>query len=117
MPGETLHILFDNYDETEEQNYLSKGRNESSKQRDVTNLNQNLPKPSDWQVFLSNSKNKQKLTYLLSDYFVLPNIINKMVYVTKGKYCFKKSGEDKVEIQNLESKQQEADHTACICCS
>ena len=37
MPGETVHIIFDNYDDIEER-YILKEMNESDQKRDMTNL-------------------------------------------------------------------------------
>lgn len=54
----------------------------------MTNLNRSLPKPIDWQDVLTNSKNRQKLTYLLSYHLQLRNTADKIIYVTKGRHWF-----------------------------
>ena len=53
LPGETAHIVFDNY-VNETTLSLTKGRNESDIERKTSNLKQVLPKPKEWQDFLSN---------------------------------------------------------------
>lgn len=78
-----------NSDETD-LHYVFKGKNEKFQERDMTNVNRSLPKPIDWQDVLTNSKTKQKLTYLLSYHLQLRNTANKIIYVTKGRHRFPK---------------------------
>ena len=65
LPGETARIVFDNY-VNESTLSLTKGRNEPGIERKISNLKQVLPKPKEWQDFLSNKSNKYFAAFLLT---------------------------------------------------
>ena len=109
LPGDDVHIVFNNYEITEEVS-ISKGRPNKGQERKITSLDQSLPKLSEWEPFLSNDNNKKRLTLLLCDYILLPHSIKKNIYVTKGEKCFQKIEHGVIEIQTLKSNHKEADH-------
>ena len=109
LPGQVIHVLFKNYERSEEVS-ICKCRSQKGKERNITNLNQTLPKLSDWENFLNNDSNKKRLTYLLCEYILLPHTIEKVVYVTKGEQCFQKTRQGVIETQTLKSKHNESDH-------
>ena len=106
LPGNEVHVVFGNYEIIEEVS-ISKGRSNICQERNITSLNQSLPKLREWEPFLSNDNNKKRL--LLCDYILLPHSIKKNVYVTKGDKCFQKTEHDVIEIQTLKSNHKEAD--------
>ena len=69
LPGKKIHIVFDVYDEEESHNSLSKRREIKSRERKIEDLSQKLPNVNEWADFLTNSKNKCRLTWLLADFF------------------------------------------------
>ena len=63
--------IFDNYSLPEDPTkVLSKRRVDTGYERKISNLNQALTKLDEWQGFLTNDRNKEKLCSLLADYFV-----------------------------------------------
>ena len=84
-----VHVVLDNYEITGEVN-ISKRRSNKRKERNITSLNQSLPKLSEWEPFLSNDNNKKRLTLLLCEYILLLHSIKKNVYFQKEKNIFKK---------------------------
>ena len=70
LPGTVIHIVFDVYEEEGHLNSLSKGRETKSRERKIVDLSQQLPVVSEWADFLTNSKNKCRLTLLLADFFL-----------------------------------------------
>ena len=64
LPGDEVHVVFDNYEITEEF-IISKGRSNKGQERNITSLNKSLPKLSEWEPFLGNDSNKKILTLLL----------------------------------------------------
>ena len=106
LPGNEVHVVFGNYEITEEVG-ISKGRSNICQERNITSLNQSLPKLREWEPFLSNDNNKKRL--LLCEYILLPHSIKKNVCVTKGEKCFQKTEHDVIEIQTLKSNHKEAD--------
>ena len=111
LPGTVIHIVFDVYEEGY-LNSLSTGRETKSKGRKISDLSQQLPRVSVWTDFLTNSKNKCRLTLLLADFFLTENKdMGKDVYVTKGKQCYQSTVEvpnNAVEVPDLKSNHREA---------
>ena len=71
-----------------------------------------MPKPSEWQDFLSNDQNKYQICCLLANYFTSNDIVTKKtIYVTKGNKCIvKKINEECSEVIELSSTHRVADH-------
>ena len=113
LPGTVIHIVFDVYEEEGHLNSLSKGRETKSKERKIADLSQQLPRVSEWRDFLTNSKNKCRLTLLLADFFLTESKnMGKDVYVTKGNQCYQSTVEvpnNALEVPNLKSNHREAD--------
>ena len=113
LPGENLHIVFDNYSLPEDPTkVLSKGRVDRGFERKISSLNQALPKLDEWQDILTNDRNKEQLCSLLADYFVSEEIVTgKTIYVTKGSLCLMKTLHNGQQMVNqLCSNHREADH-------
>ena len=87
LPGNILHIAFDNYEEPETV-ILSKGRIKSGRARKLNNLSQTLPPVGEWAEFLSIDENKQQLIKLLCDFILRSSKVQKKKYITKVKQCF-----------------------------
>ena len=102
LPENEVHVVFDDYEITGEVN-ISKRRSNKRKERNITSLNQSLPKLSEWEPFLSNDNNKKRLTLLLCEYILLLHSIKKNVYFQKTEHCV-------IEIQTLKSNHIKADH-------
>ena len=84
LPGTVIHIVFDVHEEEGHLNSLSKGRETKSSERKISDLSQQLPRVSKWTDFLTNSKNKCRLTLLLADLFLTESKnMGKDVCVTK----------------------------------
>ncbi len=113
LPGSTIHIVFDEYHPSERHKYLSKGRQDSGRERKVADLGQRLPKLHEWNDFLSNDTNKMQITHLLADYIASgESAIRKDVYVTKGSHCMYVSANwssPATEVPDLSSQHKEAD--------
>ena len=108
LPGENLHVLFDNY------NYLydipCKNRGTSNSERAINDLDQELPPTSEWPEFLKNRENKRQLVNLLADYLLESALSHKNLYVNKEIECFNKPiGSTKVRCPGLDSTHREAD--------
>ena len=74
LPGGNLHLVFDNY------NYRysvpSKNRKVVEIEREINDIDQELPTTSEWDNFLKNQTNELKLVdYILSDFHYLENCI------------------------------------------
>ncbi len=114
LPGETIHLVFDDYRPSGGTIYLSKGRPDKGRERNLTDLGQRLPKLSEWNDFLSNDGNKMQITHLLADFILSgESMIGKNVYVTKGSQCMylaKDSSLPVTEVPDLRSQHREADH-------
>ena len=50
LPGNEVHVVFGNYEITEEVG-ISKGRSNICQERNITSLNQSLPKLREWEPF------------------------------------------------------------------
>ena len=109
LPGTVIHIVFDVYEEEGYLKSLSTGRETKSRERKISDLSQQLPRVSAWTDFLTNSKNKCRLTLLLADFFLTENKdMGKGVYVTKGNQCYQSTVEvpnNAVEVPDLKSNQ------------
>ena len=112
LPRTVIHIAFDVYEEGH-LNSLSKERETKSRERKIADLSQQLPRVSEWTDFLTNSKNKCRLTLLLADFFLTESKnMGKDVYVTKGNQCYQSTVEvpnNAVEVPDLKSNRGEAD--------
>ena len=112
LPGTVIHIVFDVYEEERHLNSLSKGRETKSRERKIADLSQQLPRVSEWTDFLTNSKNKCRLT-LLADFFLTESRnMGKDIYVTKGNQCYQSTVEvpnNVVEVPDLKSNHREAE--------
>ena len=81
LPGNNIHSVFDNYNcenyNCEGDQFISwpKERLESSKERNVSSLNQVLPNANEWSEFFSIRKNKLQLCNLLADHFTKKSTI------------------------------------------
>ena len=64
---------------------LSKGRKSDGAEKNINNLNQVLPNPSEWQELLSKDKNKLSICKLLAEFFVSGE-----VYTEKKHFCNKR---------------------------
>ena len=56
LPGNVIHIIFNDYEEGQV-NSLSKGREAKSRKQKIAELSQRLLKVGEWTEFLTNSKN------------------------------------------------------------
>ena len=111
LPGDELHVIFDDYSIDTELIHLSKNRAEKVLDRHISSLNQKLPQISEWPNFLTNRKNKLQITILIANYICENDVLlNKDVYVTKGENCFRKNKNmSAVSITELASNHKEAD--------
>ena len=109
IPGKEIHVLFDNYNYTH--NIPSKNRVQSSIERTINSLDQELPPVSEWSDFLRNSHNKFQLANLLADFFLNGGLPGKVVYANKESKCFYKNNlvDDPIPFPELNSNHREAD--------
>ena len=111
-PETVTHIVFDVYEEERHLNNLSKGRETKSRERKIADLSQQLPRVGEWTDFLTNSKNKCRLTLLLADFSLTESKnMGKDVYVTKGNQCYQSTVEvlnNAVEVPDLKSNHRVA---------
>ena len=56
LPGNVLHIIFDNYGYDHQ--HPGKSRDQDDNERCINNLDQELPFPNEWEEFLKNGRNK-----------------------------------------------------------
>ena len=114
LPGNNIHIVFDNYNcEDDQFTSLSKERLESSTERNISSLNQVLPNANEWSEFLSSKKIKLQLCNLLADYFTSGGEIatEKVLFVTKEKICYiKRRDQIRQVCPLLYWEHKEADH-------
>ena len=111
--GNTVHIIFDNYDFPPNVLVPSKGRVQRGCSREYKPFESVLPRLSERADFLTVDSNKSELTHLSVDYFISSNITEKFFYVTEGNECFHvpehMDGPGiSTEVENLYSLQREA---------
>jgi len=113
LPGNTLHLVFDDYRAVPGQTYLSKGRPNKGRERRISDLSQQLPKTGYWNGFLTNDRNKLQLSNLLADFIMSgKSSIQKDTFVTKGEQCLflaSDSSSPSTQIEELRSSHREAD--------
>ena len=80
LPGNTVHIAFDNYDYPDDYLAPSKGRQQKGRVQKINHLSQNLPRAQDWNDFLTVDAHKQQLINLIVDHFLCA--IGKAAFVT-----------------------------------
>ena len=69
LPGQVIHSVIDNFSYIDDlTSVLSKGRVNKRTERKISNLNQLLSKPDEWQNFLTHEKNRFRICNLLADY-------------------------------------------------
>ena len=116
LPGNVVHVVFDNYYYEDDYVAPSKGRQEKGKSRQINHLSQILPRLKDWNDFLSVDEHKRQLINLIADHFLCS--LRKEAFITKGDHCYRIFGiidSDKteqfnvVEVPELFSLQKEAD--------
>ena len=111
-PETVIHTVFDVYEEEGHLNNLSKGRETKSRERKIADFSQQLPRVGEWTDFLTNSKNKCRLTLLLADFSLTESKnMGKDVYVTKGNQCYQSTVEvlnNAVEVPDLKSNHRVA---------
>ena len=113
LPGTFIHIVFDDYAYYPDSFIpLSKARKSDGAERNINNLNQVLPNPSEWQEFVSNAKNKLSICKLLAEFFVSGEVYTeKNVFVTKEKkYFVKYANQVAIEKPEFFAMHREADH-------
>ena len=120
LPGEVVHLVFDNY--SYEYQVPSKDRFDGAS-RLLSSIDQELPHDNEWSEFLSNSKNKSQLINLIVSYLTNEYEINKDIYVNNGDTCYFKARSTQSSssiCEELFSKHKEADqkvvfHTVFEC--
>ena len=107
LPGNTVHIAFDNY--TYEYNVPTKDQSTSAP-RVIANIDQELPNDSEWVNFLGSSNNESQLIdllvkFLLEEYQMDKDVNNRHTTFLKGKSW--KTFKVAVELY---SQHEEPDH-------
>ena len=85
LPGNELHIIFDNYGYNHQ--HPGKNRDQDDSERCINNLDQELPFPSEWEGFFKNGTNKLQLVNLLVD-LIKDSAVGKDVFVNRGNDCY-----------------------------
>ena len=85
LPGNELHIIFDNYGYNHQ--HPGKNRDQDDSERWINNLDQELPFPSEWEGFFKNGTNKLQLVNLLVD-LIKDSAVGKDVFVNRGNDCY-----------------------------
>ena len=111
LPGQVIHSVIDNFSYIDDlTSVLSKGRVNKRTERKISNLNQLLSKPDEWQNFLTHEKNRFHICNLLADYFTWYTSSSKTIYVTKEDIYHVKPVDKKNGKGQFYSKHREANH-------
>ena len=105
-----LFIIFDSYNDSSIKQMTQLGRGKPGRNVYITNLKQNMPKPSDWPSFLRNSHNKTQLIKALVLHFKSIDVRKNLKYeliVTEEEKTWKISRNSIVEPES--SNHVEAD--------